>query len=264
MPMKKFLNKNKYFLISCLSVALCLLAWYIMIDVMQLTKSSVFPGLKKMITTTLRKLVETKPDGATLGGHLLESLKVCMLGYSLGAVVGIPLGILMAWYKWCDRLIRPVFDLIRPVPGLAWTPVFILLFGIGIQAKAMVIFINSSVACMVNTYTGIRQTDQHHLWVGDVFGASDTQKLFKIAIPTATPMIFTGLRTALGGSWMALVAAEMLAASKGLGFMIQQGRFISRPDLIILGMLTIGAVGLILDIILQKIENMVAKGMNAQ
>lgn len=262
--MKKFLTKNKYFLISCLSVALCLLAWYILIDVMKLTKNSVFPGLGKMVNTTLRKLVETKPDGATLGGHLLESLKVCMLGYSLGAVVGIPIGILMAWYKWCDRLIRPLFDLIRPVPGLAWAPVFILLFGIGVQAKAMVIFINSFVACMVNTYTGIRQTDQLHLWVGDVFGASDTQKLFRIAIPTAIPMIFTGLRTALGGSWMALVAAEMLAASKGLGFMIQQGRFISRPDTIILGMLTIGAVGLILDVILQKIENMVAKGMNAR
>ena len=116
----------------------------------------------------------------------------------------------------------------------------------------------------MNTYTGIRQTDQLHLWVGDVFGASQWQKLVKIAIPTATPMIFTGLRTALGGSWMALVAAEMLAASKGLGFMIQQARYISRPDLVIVGMLMIGVVGLALDAILQKIETMVAKGMNAQ
>ena len=97
-----------------------------------------------------------------------------------------------------------------------------------------------------------------------MFGASQWQKLVKIAIPTATPMIFTGLRTALGGSWMALVAAEMLAASKGLGFMIQQARYISRPDLVIVGMLMIGVVGLALDAILQKIETMVAKGMNAQ
>ena len=128
----------------------------------------------------------------------------------------------------------------------------------------MVIFVNSFVACIVNTYTGIRQTDQLHLWVGDVFGASQWQKLVKIAIPTATPMIFTGLRTALGGSWMALVAAEMLAASKGLGFMIQQARYISRPDLVIVGMLMIGVVGLALDAILQKIETMVGKGMKAQ
>ena len=100
--------------------------------------------------------------------------------------------------------------------------------------------------------------------LGDVFGASNAQKLFKIAIPSATPMIFTGLRTALGGSWMALVAAELLASSKGLGFMIQNARLISRPDLIIVGMLCIGVVGLVLDVILEAVEKMVAKGMNAK
>lgn len=262
--MKKFLKRYKYVLVSIASIATVLLVWYVLVDVMQITKNSVFPSLHKTIESFAKKLVETKPDGATLGQHLLESLKVCLLGYTIGAVTGVPLGILMAWYKWCDRLIRPVFDLIRPVPGLAWTPMFILLFGIGIEAKAMVIFVNSFVACIVNTYTGIRQTDELHLWVGDVFGANNFQNLTKIAIPTATPMIFTGLRTALGGSWMALVAAEMLAASKGLGYMIQQARFISRPDLIIIGMLTIGIVGFLLDVILQKIENAVAKGMNAK
>ena len=139
-----------------------------------------------------------------------------------------------------------------------------MLFGIGIGAKAMVIFINSMVACTVNAYTGIQQTRQEHIWLGDVFGASNAQKLFKIAIPSATPMIFTGLRTALGGSWMALVAAELLASSKGLGFMIQNARLISRPDLIIVGMLCIGVVGLVLDVILEAVEKMVAKGMNAK
>lgn len=262
--MKKILNQYKYLLISCVSVLAVLLLWYLLIDVMELTKSSVFPGLGKTFQTFLTKLVDKKPDGATLGQHLLESLKVCLMGYSIGAILGIPLGVSMAWNKWCDWLVRPVFDLIRPVPGLAWTPMFILIFGIGIEAKAMVIFVNSFVACIVNAYTGIRQTDELHLWVGDVFGASGWQKLTKIAIPTAIPMIFTGLRSALGGSWMALVAAEMLAASKGLGFMIQQARYISRPDLVIVGMLMIGVVGLILDLILQKIETMVAKGMNAQ
>lgn len=262
--MKNFWKKYQYLLISCASVAAVLLVWYVLIDVMRLTKNSVFPGVEKTFQTFMAKLVEKKPDGATLGQHLQESLKVCLLGYSIGAALGIPLGIAMAWNKWCDFLVRPVFDLIRPVPGLAWTPMFILIFGIGIEAKAMVIFVNSFVACIVNTYTGIRQTDELHMWVGDVFGASGWQKLTRIAIPTATPMIFTGLRTALGGSWMALVAAEMLAASRGLGFMIQQGRYISRPDLVIVGMLMIGVVGLVLDMILQKIETMVAKGMNAK
>ena len=119
---------------------------------------------------------------------------------------------MMAWNKWVDRFVRPLFDLVRPVPGLAWIPMFILLFGIGIMPKAAVIFLSTAVACIVNCYTGIRQTRQEHLWVGDVFGASDAQKLFKIAIPTALPMIFTGLRVAMGAAWMALVAAELLGA----------------------------------------------------
>ena len=135
-------KKRIYMAVSCLSVLTVLLIWYLLIDVMKITKSSVFPGLVKTFDTFLSKLVETKPDGATLGQHLLESLKVCLLGYSIGAILGIPLGIAMAWNKWCDWLVRPVFDLIRPVPGLAWTPMFILIFGIGIEAKAMVIFVN--------------------------------------------------------------------------------------------------------------------------
>lgn len=257
-------NKRKLMMLSCLSILCVLLVWWLYCDVFKLVPKSVFPGPEKIVGTFMNKFVSTKPDGATLLGHAWASLKVCLLGYSIGAVIGIPLGIMMAWNKWVDRFARPLFDLIRPVPGLAWIPLFILIFGIGITSKAMIIFLSAFVACTVNSYTGIRQTTQEHLWVGDVFGASDAQKLFKIAIPTAIPMIFTGLRTALGTSWMALVAAEMLAANKGLGFMISQARTIARCDLVIVGMLTIGVIGLLLDVILHQIELRVAKGMNAK
>ncbi|WP_407925637.1 ABC transporter permease [Gemmiger gallinarum] len=189
---------------------------------------------------------------------------MALFGYALGAVVGVPLGIAMAWNKWVDRFVRPLFDLIRPIPGLAWIPMFILLFGIGITSKALVIFLGALIACVVNSYTGIQQTQELHLWVGDVFGASNAQKLFKIAIPTALPMIFTGLRVALGTSWTALVAAELLASTQGLGYMIQQARAISRSDIIIVGMLAIGAVGAVFDALLHLVEIKVAKGMNAE
>ena len=101
------------------------------------------------------------------------------------------------------------------------------------------------------------------MWVGDVFGATNAQKLFRIAIPTALPMIFTGLRVAMGAAWMALVAAELLAASEGLGYMIQQGRYSSKPALVFSGMIMIGLVGMVLDAILGWVEKKVAKGMNA-
>lgn len=262
--MNKKKNDMKYVLLSVLSVCVFVAVWWFCIDVLKLKSQSVFPGPIKVLKSFVYKLSNANPDGATLIVHTLESLKVASLGYAMGAVVGVPLGIMMAWNKWIDRIVRPLFDLLRPIPGLAWTPLFILLFGIGLFPKVLVIFISSFIACVVNSYTGIRQTKDLHLWVGDVFGASNAQKLFKIAIPTATPMIFTGLRVALGAAWTALVAAELLASSSGLGYMIQQSRSISRPDLVLVGMVTIGVVGLLLDKVLHKIELMVAKGMNVQ
>lgn len=254
----------KYLLISCVSVCAVIAIWYLCINVLHLKSASVFPGPEKVFRTFIQKLYTKAPDGGTLGQHLWTSIRIAMIGYVMGAAVGVPLGIAMAWNKWVDKFVRPLFDLIRPIPGLAWIPMFILLFGIGIMSKAMVIFLGSLIACIVNSYTGIRQTQELHLWVGDVFGASDTQKLFKIAIPTALPMIFTGLRVALGTAWTSLVAAELLASTKGLGYMIQQARAITRPDIVLVGMLAIGAVGAMFDAVLHFIEVRVAKGMNVE
>ena len=260
----KFISRHKYKLLSCLSVGFVLLTWYICVDVMGLVRPSAFPKLSKTISTFFAKFTQTAPDGATLITHFANSIKVALLGYAMGVIIGVPLGILMAWYKKVDLFVRPLFDLIRPIPGIAWIPLFILMFGIGILPMALVIFLGVLIPATVNAYTGIKQTKDVHLWVGDVFGASNMQKLFKIAIPTATPMIFTGLRVAMGSAWSALVAAELLASSSGLGYMIQIGRSISRADLVIVGMLCIGVTGAVLDEILHVIEVRVAKGMNAK
>lgn len=259
-------NKSKsfYYFISIVSILVVVLIWFFAINVLKLKSETVFPGPVRVVQTFITKLTVRAPDGGTILEHLWASIKVALFGYALGAMIGVPLGIIMAWNKWVDKFVRPLFDLIRPIPGLAWIPMFILLFGIGLTSKALVIFLGALIACIVNSYTGIRQTQESHLWVGEVFGASQSQKLFKIAVPTATPMIFTGLRVALGTSWTALVAAELLASTSGLGYMIQQARAISRPDIIIGGMLAIGAVGAVLDAILHLIEVKVAKGMNAK
>ncbi|MDR1533606.1 MAG: ABC transporter permease [Planctomycetota bacterium] len=257
-------RRNQYFLVSLASVITVLLVWYACIDVLELKSQIVFPGPVKIFRTFILKLHTRSPDGATLLSHLGASLKVTMLGYLLGAAAGIPLGIAMAWNRLVDRLAKPLFDLLRPIPGIAWIPLFILLFGIGTFSKALVIFLSSFVACTVNSFTGIRQTKDVHLWVGNVFGATRNQLLFRIAVPTAIPMVFTGLRVALGASWAALVAAELLASNVGLGYMIQQSRAISRTDIIIVGMLAIGMVGAILDKILHAVEARVAKGMNVR
>ena len=192
--------------------------------------------------------------------HLAASLKVALSGYLIGLLVGIPLGICMAWYKKFDWFARPLFDLIRPVPGIAWIPLMIILFGIGLLSKSMVIFISSFTACVINSYSGIKQTESVHLWVGQIYGASNATQLFKIAIPTALPMIMTGMKAALGTSWGALIAAELLASTKGLGFMIQQSRGLMRVDIIIAGMAMIGIVGALLGVLLNLLEKLVLRG----
>lgn len=252
--------KWRYTMVTLLTIALFLLVWYLCTDVWKVVPRMVLPSPVRVLSTFINKFTNPNPDGATMLQHLGASLQVAMTGYVIGILVGVPLGILMAWNKRADMFIRPLFDLIRPIPGIAWIPVMIVMFGIGLLSKAMVIFLSSFTAMVINSYSGIKQTKAVHLWVGQTFGATRLQQLFRIAIPSALPMILTGLRVALGNSWGALVAAEMLASSRGLGFMIQQNRGIGRPDVIIAGMIAVGIVGALLTWILLLIERAVLKG----
>jgi NitT/TauT family transport system permease protein/taurine transport system permease protein len=249
-----------YLFVSFITIMLILIFWYLITEVYRMVPSNMLPGPIRVFRTFITKFYETRPDGGTMLQHLAASLQVALSGYLIGVVIGVPLGIIMAWSKKADLFIRPLFDLVRPIPGIAWIPVMIILFGIGLFSKAMVIFLSSFTACVINSYSGIKQTKTVHLWVGQTFGASNIQLLSRIAIPTSLPMLLTGLRVALGSSWGALVAAEMLASTKGLGFMIQQNRGLLRPDVIIAGMITIGVVGAFLTYLLTLLERYILKG----
>lgn len=254
-------NETKVW-ISILSVVAFFVIWYVCTAILRLVPDKTLPDPVKVFQTFIDKITNPNPDGGTLLQHMGASLQVALTGYLSAMIIGIPLGILMAWNKYIDRFVRPVFDLIKPIPGVAWIPLMIVIFGIGLQSKAAVVFFSAVVPCMLNSYTGIRQTKEVHLWVARTFGATRNQMLFKIAIPTALPYIMTGVRIALAAAWVAIVAAELLGSTKGLGFMIQQARGIYRTDIIIVGMLAIGICGAILTAILGKIEKMVVKGRN--
>ncbi|WP_343250762.1 ABC transporter permease [Diplocloster hominis] len=253
-------TKTKYKLISLASVFVFLAFWEIITDVLQLLPAYVLPSPVKVLNCFITKLTASSPDGSTLPVHILSSLKVSMASFLTAAVVGIPLGIAMAWYSSVDKLVKPIFDLLRPIPPIGWIPIMILVLGIGFWAKVAVIFVGALIPCVINSYTGIKQVNPVHMWVGQTFGGTRTQMLFLVAIPTALPVIFTGLKTALGISWMTLVAAELLASNNGLGYMIQVARTIGRADIIVMGMLVIGVVGLILSTILDFLENRYVKG----
>lgn len=166
----------------------------------------------------------------------------------------------MAWYKPVDHMVRPVFDFLRTIPGVAWIPVVTVWLGIGLPAKAAIIFVNVFVGTVVNVYSGIKQTNEVHIWVAQTFGATRLEILRKVAIPSAMPYIFTGLKVSLSMAWLGIVAAELLASTSGLGYMIQVSRNLGRADLVMVGMLTIGMIGALLTVVLEMLEKIFVRG----
>lgn len=229
------------------------LVWQLLVDT-GILSSKYVERPTKIIELFFIKLTDPKPDGAVLGVNILASLQVSLTGFLIAIATGVPLGLFMGWYKGFDKFVRPVFEIIRPIPPISWIPLTIVWMGIGLQAKAFIIFFSAFIPCVINSYTGIRLTNQVLINVAKTFGASNFTIFYKIGIPSALPMVFAGIRIALGNSWATLVAAEMLAASAGLGYMILMGRQFARPDIIILGMLVIGAIGAMISTGLAFVE----------
>lgn len=255
---KKYIQKIKrenvkYALLSILGIFIFLLIWQLAVE-FGLVNETRLPKPTTILQTLGYKIYNQAPDGNTLGINILASLQVALTGFLTAMVIGIPLGLFMGWWEYADRFIRPIFELVRPVPPIAWIPLVVVWMGIGLKAKAMIIFFTAFVPCVINSYTGIKLTNKTLINVSRTFGASNVEIFWKVGIPSALPMVFAGIRVALGNSWSTLVAAEMLAASAGLGYMIQIGRTIARPDIVIAGMVTIGAIGAVLSGILSYVE----------
>jgi len=207
------------------------------------------------------KLNHADPDGAILLTHVLTSLGEALTGYILALVIGIPLGLLMGWFVLAEGLARPIFEMIRPIPPVAWIPLAIFWFGIGLTGKAFIIWASGMVPCVINSFVGVRMTNPVYIRMARTYGASDWEIFKKIIIPSALPMVFGGLQVALAASWTALVAAELVAADTGLGFMITMGRRLLMPDMIVLGMMMVGLTGVIIGVIIDRVERRLVAGV---
>lgn len=203
------------------------------------------------------KFSDPNPDGSVLLVNIWSSLEVALTGFLLAMAIGIPLGWLMGWYRGFDAFMRPIFEIVRPIPPVSWIPLTIVWMGIGLKSKAFIVFFSAFVPCLINSYTGIRQTKEVLVNVGKTFGASNFTCFWKVGIPSSMTMTFAGVKVAIGNAWATLVAAEMLAASSGLGFMILMGRNYGRVDLIILGIVVIGVLGVIISLLIGACENLV-------
>ena len=233
-------------------------AWQILVSIGLISTTYVATPIEALRAIFV-KVTDLNPDNNTLLTNVAASFRVAFSGFFMAILVGAPLGLLMGWYKPVEKFFRPLFEIIRPIPPISWIPISILFFGIGVTSKAFIIFFSAFVPTLINSNTGILSTNQVHINVGKTCGASKAKMFFTIGIPSAMPMVFAGFKLSLGNAWSTLVAAEMLASSEGLGYMIIMSRTFSRLDLLIGGMLVIGIIGILLSMVMDIIERYVIR-----
>lgn len=206
-------------------------------------------------------LIVGVPPGHLLHNHMLYSLYRVFLGYAIAALLAIPLGLLMGWSPGLLKMIRPLFELLRPIPPLAWIPIAILWFGIGIKSAAFIIFLGAFFPILLNTISGALSIHPILIEAARTLHAREKDIFLKVLLPGAVPSMFVGMRIGIGIGWMTLVAAEFTGVKDGygLGYMIMTARDIQRPDEILAGMLVIGVIGLLIDIGLRATESRTIK-----
>lgn len=205
------------------------------------------------------RLVAEPFSGQTLQGHLASSIERYLRGFVLAAVVGVPLGLLMGWYRWLDHIVTPLFDSLRFIAPIAWVPFAALWFGTGMGGPTMIIFAGAFPACLINAYRGARYVDTKYIEAAQVYGASGPRVVVEVLLPASLPSIIAGLRVSAGAGWQSLIGAELIAANSGIGLMMVRGQGALETSIVMVGMIAVGVFGLLVDVALRMVEAWVHK-----
>jgi nitrate/nitrite transport system permease protein len=231
-----------------IAIAIFMIVWQILCP----PGSKGLPGPLQVLIDTWDPLIINPfyDKGGTakgLGLQIIASLGRVGIGFSLSAIVGISLGILIGANKFMYRAVDPIFQVLRTIPPLAWLPISLAAFKDSQPSAIFVIFITSIWPIIINTTVGVQQIPQDYRNVARVLRLSNHKYFFKILLPAAVPYIFTGLRIGIGLSWLAIIAAEMLVGGVGIGFYIWDAYNNSLMSQIILALIYVGIVGFFLD-----------------
>jgi NitT/TauT family transport system permease protein len=215
-----------------------------------------------------RQPVHLLPDPVQVGGGLVELARRGLLlkyivaslfrvtwGFSLAAMIAIPGGLAIGWHRRTEMALNPLIQLLRPISPLAWIPISILWFGVGDVAASFLIFLASLLPLTVTAINAVKSIPAVYVNAGRNFGLSSAGLVYRVLYPAVIPQLIIGLRITLGIAWLVVVAAEMIAVNSGLGFLIVDARNAgSRYDLVVAGMVTIGIIGLLLDMSMRSLE----------
>ncbi|MDF3066159.1 MAG: transporter permease [Polyangiaceae bacterium] len=216
---------------------------------LHLVEPAFLPPLSEVLATGWQLLLSGE-----LLSHVRASLARSLLGFGLAIASGIPLGLLMGWYKGFERAVSPLLEALRNTASLALLPVFILLLGIGEASKVSLIVYACSWPILLNTLSGVRNVDPLLIKFGRTMGLSPFQLFRKVILPAAVPTIFVGIRLAGATSLVVLVAAEMIGAKAGLGYLIIYSQYNFQIPHMYLGIITITGIGLLFNELLQHVE----------
>ena len=245
-------------------IGLMLVAWQLLCS----APGSSLPAPSKVLAESWDFIVDPFYDngGVDKGAfwHLAKSLSRVAVGYSLAAVVGVALGVLVGQSLWAMRGLDPIFQVLRTIPPLAWLPLSLAGFRDAQPSAIFVIFITSIWPIIINTSVGVRNIPQDYRNVAAVIRLSWWEVFWKITLPATVPYIFTGLRIGVGLSWLAIVAAEMLIGGVGIGFFIWDAWNSSHISDIIVALVYIGIVGFLLDRLIAALGRLVSHGAAAQ
>lgn len=186
--------------------------------------------------------------GSNLWGHIWASFQRVIIGFVLASIVAVPLGLFMALNKTVNAIVKPLFDLFKPMPPIAWVSIAILWFGIGETSKVFIIIIGTFVPCLLNAYNGVRLVDPELYDVIRVLGGKRRDEIFHVCFPASFPAVFAGLQISLSAAWTCVLAAELMNSRDGLGFLIKRGMDTHNPSLVLSGMLLIAAAAWISSI----------------
>lgn len=180
--------------------------------------------------------------------HAGTSLARVLSAWCITGAIAIPLGLVMGWSRRMEKIIDPFVELFRPISPLAWIPLAILWFGIGEAGKVFVVCVATFFPTLLSTIAGVKRIDPVLIHAGQVLGCTDQASLFrKVILPAALPSIVVGMRISFGTGWAAIIAAELVAARSGLGYLIANGMEILRADKVLVGMALIGVLGVCFD-----------------
>jgi ABC-type nitrate/sulfonate/bicarbonate transport system permease component len=192
--------------------------------------------------------------GATLPQHLGSSFMRYAYGVILAALIGVPLGLMMGWFRLLDDIVTPIFDGLRFIAPIAWVPFAALWFGTGIGGPVMIIFAGAFPPCLINAYRGARFVEPRLIEAAKMLGTPNSRVILEVLLPAAVPSIIAGLRVSAGLGWQSLVGAELIVAAAGVGFMMVQAQGNVATSTVMVGMLAIGLVGMVIDILLRQAE----------